>query len=150
MWVVFINPSTWVECDIGSIFHRTFTRLNSKFSFSFPVCLTKIKEITLPYYLLIAWERIIEFIPFPRVLVPCKNSASIVSWTRDVGLAMLTPYSNICGDYKMLNSQHLVIPTNIAWQKRESTSHYTKPDLVMRLQFWTSENSAEPFRCQNL
>ena len=35
-------------------------------------CLTKAEEISLPYYLPIAGERIIVFIPFPRVLVLCE------------------------------------------------------------------------------
>ena len=45
--------------------------------------LTKAKEFNLPYYLPIAGERIIGFIPFPRVLALCEmQSASSRIWTR--------------------------------------------------------------------
>ena len=46
--------------------------LISVFSFSETGCYTKMKEHSLPYYLLIAGRRIIGFIPFPKVLVLCE------------------------------------------------------------------------------
>ena len=40
-------------------------------------------QFSLPYYLLIAGGRVIEFVPFPRVLVLCEMlSASSRIWTR--------------------------------------------------------------------
>ena len=66
---IFTNPSARAGYDTRSIFKRSLTGLNSEFSFSKTSCLTKAEEPSLPYYLPIAGERIIEFIPFPRVLV---------------------------------------------------------------------------------
>ena len=63
-----LNPSARVGYDTRSIFKRSLTGLNSEFSFSKTSCLTKAEEPSLPYYLPIAGGRIIEFIPFPRVL----------------------------------------------------------------------------------
>ena len=77
------NPSAWTGYDIRSIFKRSLTGLNTEFSFSKSSCLTKAEEPSLPYYLPIAGGRIIGFIPFPRVLVPCKmQSVSSRIWTR--------------------------------------------------------------------
>ncbi len=53
----------------GQFFKRSFTGLNSEFSFSLTSCLTKAEEPSLPYYLPIAGGRIIGFIPFPRVYI---------------------------------------------------------------------------------
>ena len=45
--------------------------------------ITKAEEPSLPYYLPITGERIIGFIPFPRVLVLCEmQSVSFRIWTR--------------------------------------------------------------------
>ena len=60
---VFTNSSRQVGCDTRLIFRRSLTGLNSEFSFS-TGCLTKVKEPSLPHYLLTAGERIIGFIPF--------------------------------------------------------------------------------------
>ena len=46
--------------------------MNSEFSFSQTSYLTQAEEPCLPYYLPIAGGRIIEFIPFPRVLMLCE------------------------------------------------------------------------------
>ena len=51
------------------------------FSFSETSCLTKAEQPSLLYYLPIAGERIIGFIPFPRVLVLCEmQSVSSRLW----------------------------------------------------------------------
>ena len=47
---------------------QSLTGLNSEFSFSKASCHSKVKEPSLPYYLLIEGRRIVRFIPFPRVL----------------------------------------------------------------------------------
>ena len=52
--------------------------LNSDFSFSLTGCRTKIKTHCLPYYLLIAEKRIVEYMPFPRVLALYENINSLV------------------------------------------------------------------------
>ena len=71
--------------DTRSIFKRSLTGFNSKFSFSWTSCLTKAEESSQPYYLPIAGGRIIGFIPFPRVLVLCEmQSFSSRIWTRVV------------------------------------------------------------------
>ena len=72
----------------GKIWHKvnfkqSLTGLNSEFSFSQTGCHSKIKELSLPYYLPIAGGRIIGFIPFPRVLVQCEmQSVTSRIWIR--------------------------------------------------------------------
>ena len=76
-YIIFTNPSA------RAVFKRSLTGLNPEFSFSSASCLTKAEEPRLPYYLPIAGGRIIEFIPFPRVLVLCEmQSVSSSIWTR--------------------------------------------------------------------
>ena len=80
---IFTNPSARAGYDTRSIFKWNLTGLNSEFSFSLSSCLTKAEEPSLLYYLPIAGERIIGFIPFPRVLVLWKmQSVSSRIWTR--------------------------------------------------------------------
>ena len=80
---IFTNPSARAGYDTRSVFKRSFTGLNSEFSFSKTSCLTKAEEISLSYYLPIAGGRIVRFIPFPRVLVLCEMlSVSSRIWTR--------------------------------------------------------------------
>ena len=55
--------------DKRSLCKQSLTGLNSEFSFSLTGWHTKAKEPSLSYYLHIAGERIVGFIPFPRVLV---------------------------------------------------------------------------------
>ena len=71
------NPSARAGYDTRSIFKRSFIGLNSEFSFSLTSCLTKAEEPSLPYYLRIAGERIIGFIPFPRVLMQCEMQSGL-------------------------------------------------------------------------
>ena len=67
----------------GEFFKRSLTGLNSEFSFSKTICLTKAEEPSLSYYLPITGGRIIWFIPFPKILVLCKmQSVSSRIWTR--------------------------------------------------------------------
>ena len=56
----------------GHIFKRSLTGLKSEIFFSETSSLTEPEELSLPYYLPIAGGRIIEFIPFLRLLVLCK------------------------------------------------------------------------------
>ena len=57
--------------------------MNPEFSFYETSCLTKAEEPSLSYYLPIAGERIIGFLPFPRVLVLCEmQSFSSRIWTQ--------------------------------------------------------------------
>ena len=54
-----------------------------QFYFSYSSCLIKAEETSLHYYLPIAGEIVIGFIPFPRVLVMCEmQSVSSRIWTR--------------------------------------------------------------------
>ena len=66
------NPSTRAGYNTRSIFKQSLTGFNSEVSFSLTSCLSKAEEPSLPYYLPIAGQRIIGFIPFPRVLVLCE------------------------------------------------------------------------------
>ena len=52
-------------CDIGSFFKWSIKGLNSEFSFSYISCYMKVKEASLPYYLLIA-EKKIKMHTFPK------------------------------------------------------------------------------------
>ena len=79
---IFTNASDRAGYDTTSIFKQSLTGLNSEFSFSSTHCLTKAEEPSLPYYLPLAGERIIRFIPFPSVLVLCEmQSDSSSIWT---------------------------------------------------------------------
>ena len=81
--IIFTNPSARAGYDTRSIFKQSLTGLDSEFSFSYTSCLAKDEEPSLSYYLPIAGERIIGFIPFPRVLVLCEMlSVSSRIWTR--------------------------------------------------------------------
>ena len=83
LFLIFTNPSAQAGYDIGSIFKRSLTGLNSEFSFSKTSCRTKVGEISLPYYLPIAGGRIIGFKPLPRVLALREmQSVSSRIWTR--------------------------------------------------------------------
>ena len=62
----------------GSIFEWSATGLNLEFYFSWTGCYTKVKELTLSYYLPIAWAKIVGFIPFARVLGLCENANSLI------------------------------------------------------------------------
>ena len=80
--IIFTNPSARAGYYTRSIFKRSLTGLSSEFSFFWTICLTKAEETSLSYYLLIAGERIIGFIPFPRVLVLREmQSVSSRFWT---------------------------------------------------------------------
>ena len=60
---------TQVEWLIYIFFIWTLTNLNLEFSISLTGCLIKVKDTSLPYYLLIDGGSKILFIPFPRILV---------------------------------------------------------------------------------
>ena len=110
-WSYLPNPSARAGYDTRSILKRSFTGLNSEFSFSSTSCLTKAEEPSLPYYLPIAGGRINGFILFPRVLVLCEiQSVRSRIWTR-------VAVSTSCDD-----------------------NHYTTgtSNLMMRVQFWIS------------
>ena len=83
----YIYPTPPLRQDMtqGQFFKQGLTGLNSEFSFSKTSCLTKAEEPSLPYYLPMGGERIIGFIPFPKVLVLCEmQSVSSRIWTRVV------------------------------------------------------------------
>ena len=80
---VLTNPSKWAGCDTRSIFKEFLTGLNSEFSFSYTGCHTKVKELSLPYYLSIAGGRIIRLIPFLSVLLLCEMQTALSRiWTQ--------------------------------------------------------------------
>ena len=81
--IIFTNPYAQEGYDTRSIFKRSLTGLNSKFSFSWTSYFIKAEELSLHYNLLRAEGRIIGFIPFPRVLALCEmQSVSSTIWTR--------------------------------------------------------------------
>ena len=85
---VFNNASTRPGWDTRLIFKRSLIRLNWEFSFFETSCLTEPEEIILPYYLIVAWRRIVEFILFPSThwnansLVLVLNSCRRVHFPR--------------------------------------------------------------------
>ena len=88
IWMLFYypylpTPSLGQDMTQGQFLSGVLTGLNSEFSFSWTSCITKAKELSLPYYLPISAGRIIGFISFPRVLVLCEmQSVSSRIWTR--------------------------------------------------------------------
>ena len=83
------NTSARAGYDTRSIFKRSLTGFEFIYwihllNYSSPrlVASPRAEEPSLPYYLPIAGGRIIGFIPFPRVLVPCEmQSVSSRIWT---------------------------------------------------------------------
>ena len=83
MFTIFTNPSARAGYDTRSIFKRSLTGFEFRVSFSKTSCLIKAEEPSLSYHISITGERIIGFIPFPRVLVLCEmQSASARIWIR--------------------------------------------------------------------
>ena len=60
----------------GQSFKQNYADLSSESSFSKTGCHTKVKETSLPYYLSIAWDRIVGLIHFHgyKHYVKCKQS----------------------------------------------------------------------------
>ena len=80
---VLTNPSVQAGCDTSSIFSQSLSGLNLEFSFSKTSSHTKIKELSLPYYLAIAGGRIVGFIPSTRLLVLFERQtalSNILTW----------------------------------------------------------------------
>ena len=71
----FTKPSAQAGCDKVN-FLSSLTGLNSEFFFSKTNNHTKVKELSLPYYIPIAGGRIVGFMPFPRVLAVCEMKKS--------------------------------------------------------------------------
>ena len=76
---VFTNSiaTNWMWLKVS--FQRSFTSLNSEYSFSEIGSHTKSKELSLSYYLPIAGGRIVGFIPFPSVL---SLYEMLTAWSR--------------------------------------------------------------------
>ena len=71
-WYIYIpNPSAHSRFNNKSVFKQSLTCLNLELSFSWPSCNTRVKESSLPYYLTIAGERIIGFMPYTCCFVGC-------------------------------------------------------------------------------
>ena len=122
--IIFTNPSARAGYDTRSIFKRSLTGLNSGFSFSQTSCLTKAEEPSLSYYLPIAGERIIGFIPFPRALVLCEmQSVSSRIWSR-------VAVSTSCDD------NHYTTGTS-----NEEEIMWEKPSGKMFGRFWMNFNA---------
>ena len=75
---VFTNPSTQAGCDTRLIFKQSLTSWNSKFSFSYTGCHTKVKGLSRPYYL------------FPNELV-LYQMTFMKSWVKDLNLGQQLP-----------------------------------------------------------
>ena len=86
IYIYLPNLSEQAGCDTSSIFKQSITGLNLEFSFFQTGCHTKVKEISLPCFLLKAGERTVGIIPFSRILLPCEiETASSWIWTRVTG-----------------------------------------------------------------
>ena len=110
--------------------------MNSEFSFSKTSCL-KAEDPSLPYYLPIAGERIIGFIPFPRVFVLCEMQwVSSRIWTR---VAVSISYDN--NHYTMGTSiKDLYISycslSTAAWQSSVVTVHPATGSWLSKPREW--------------
>ena len=84
--------------------------MNSEFSFS-TSCFTEAEELSLSYYLPIAGERIIGFIPFPRVLV-LREMQLVWSkiWTR---IVVSIYYDD--NHYTTGTSKQMIITFKLVW-----------------------------------
>ena len=80
----YIYPTPLHEQDAirGQFFKRGLKGLNLEFSFFLTGFHTRVKELSLPYYLLIAWGNIVGFIPFERVSAMEKANSPIQVWTQ--------------------------------------------------------------------
>ena len=68
---------------MNRIWYKVNFEVDSEFSFFYSSYHTKVKELSLAYYLFIAWGRIVGYIPFWRVLALCKiQTASFRIWTQ--------------------------------------------------------------------
>ena len=67
VYIYLPNPFARIECETRSIFKRSLTALNSKFSFSFNGCDIKVKAPSLPFYLFLAERRNDGYLPFLTV-----------------------------------------------------------------------------------
>ena len=70
IYIYIPTPPLGQDMTQGQFFKRSLTGLNSEFPS--PRLVAKAEEPSLPNYLPIAGGRIIEFIPFPRILVQCE------------------------------------------------------------------------------
>ena len=66
IWDIIYQPPPQEQDGTQSIFKNNLTGLNSKFSYQIG-CHTKVKDPSLPYYLLIVRGKLVEFIHFPSV-----------------------------------------------------------------------------------
>ena len=68
-WYIFIQT-----LSTSRVWHKVIFKwgLTGSDSFFLTCCYTKVKESCLSYYLPIAVGRIIQYLPFPRVLVLCE------------------------------------------------------------------------------
>ena len=100
------NPSTTSRMWHKIIFKPCKAGLNSEFSSSWIGCLTKAKELSLPYYLSIAGERTDGFMPFSRTLMLIEMQPTLSRiWTRVT--------ESISADNKHLTKHTLVVPFSI-------------------------------------
>ena len=94
MYVCIYKFSARVGCATMSIFKPSLTGLNVEFSFSLFNFITKGKEPSLPYYLLIAESRIIGFMSSPIVLALWEMPKILSrNWTR---VAMSIFHDEMC------------------------------------------------------
>ena len=81
IYIYILYPTPLLELDMteGQFLRKILTGLNSKFFCSYISCYSKVKEL---YLLVTAGGRIVGFIPFRRVWVPCEmKTASSRIWT---------------------------------------------------------------------
>ena len=72
------TPMPLAGYDTRSIFKYSTAGWNSEFSFSLTGCLTKARELSLSFYLLLVKERRDGLMPFPRAFVQSENADSFI------------------------------------------------------------------------
>ena len=113
------NPCSGAGCDTTAIFKCSLTGWNSDISFSETSCHIKVKEFSLPNYLLISWRENSKVHIFPSLLARWEmQTASSRIWTR---IAVSTSF-----DYYITTSSytHAHAHTHIHTQIHRHTHTY--------------------------
>ena len=72
IYIYILSPASRARVDTKSIFKQFWIQ----FFVSQTGYHTKVKELSLPYYLTIGGERIVGLMPFPRVLALCERQTA--------------------------------------------------------------------------
>ena len=116
IWSLLVVPLVFTKSPPPRVvLKRSLTGLNSEFSFSTIGCHTKVKVLSLPYYLPIARARIVGCISFPRVLL-CEMQITS-SWIRTL-VALSIFYDD--NYYDTSYSLYVDLCSALSWKEKEN------------------------------